>query len=203
MSVKVQVSTLARGEGAYRSCAKTGLIATIAAGTATAGHLWAVRWPAVLAGGDRRARVVLQRLLVKWRTITGFTGAQEVALDLYKLTAYTVAHSGGTAVAATKKVTAGPAALLTGQVATTIELTAGTQTIGTDPIASNSFSELATAATVPKGALDLYLSTEDLDRHPVVLDQNEGLLLRNTILMGAAGTARVIVEMDWLEVVRY
>lgn len=206
MGVQVQVSTLKKGEGAYRSGAKTGLLTVISAPTATAGHIWAARWsPPVPGAASAHARqyAVIQRLRARWYTIAGFTAAQEVGLDLFRMTAYTAAHTGGNALTPSPKRASVPASLMTGRISTTGDLTAGTQTIDTDPIAGGVFSELAAAATVPKGAFEIYLSTEDLDRYPIVLAPNEGLLLRNSILMGAGGTARVIVEMDWLEVVRY
>jgi hypothetical protein len=213
MSAASQIYTLKTREGAYRSAAKSGLITTIAAGTASAGHVWAARWAPPITPGttvpEKRRFAVLQRFRARWFTITGFTAAQEVALDLFRVTAYTAAHAGGSAITPSAKRTSFPAALMTGRVAAAVELTNGTETFDTDPIASGVFSELAAAATVPKGLVELYLSTEDLDRHPIILgpgsvaSPGEGLVLRNSVLMGAAGTARLVVEMDWLEVERY
>lgn len=201
MAEHVQVYTLGPQEGAYRSCAVSGLITVVAAGTATAGHLSTLRWAP--AATSNLVSAVLQRFRATWYTIAGFTAAQEVGFDLYKLTAYTAAHTGGNAVTPTKKRAAFAAATMTGRIADTGELTAGTQTIGTDPIGSSRYAELAAGAAVPKGVHRLELTTEDLDRYPVVLGVNEGLLLRNSILMGAAGTARLVVEADFLELKRY
>jgi hypothetical protein len=194
-------------EGAYRDGPSTGLITGVAAGTASAGHIWAVRWaPSTAAGAlavEKRRFALITRLRARWFTIAGFTAAQEVLLSLFKLTGYAAPHTGGSAITPSKKRTAAPTSLMTGRIATTGALTAGTQAIDTDPIATGAFSELAAAATVPKGFFELFLSTEDMAQYPIVLAPNEGLLLRNEILMGAGGTARVVVEMDWLEVERY
>lgn len=205
MGIQVQVYTLKTGEGAYRSGAKTGLLTGVAAGDATAGHLWAVRFPAVAATSvrEKRKRAIIQRLRARWFTVAGFTAAQEIGLELFKLTGYTAPHTGGAAVTPSKKVTAFAAPLMTGRIGTTGALTAGTQTLDTDPIAGGAYAELAAAATVAKGSIDLSMTTEDLDRHPLVLAPDEGLVLRNTIAMGAGGTARLIVELDWLEVERF
>ena len=209
-AVRVQTLRKSKGlasaysEGAYRSGAHTGLLAGVAAGTATAGHIWTARWAP--AATDYRKKAVLQRLRVRWFTIAGFTAAQEVGLELFRLTAYTAAYSGGTGAAAltpSAKSSAFPASLMAGRISGSDALTAGTQTLDTDPIGAASFAELAAAATVPKGAFEIFLSTEDLDRHPIILAPNEGLVLRNLVAMGAGGTARVTVEMDWLEVERY
>ena len=196
-------------EGAYRSGKYSGLITTVAAGTGTAGHLWAARWsvPAATQLLDKRRVAVLQRLRIRAKTIAGFTAAQEFQIALYKMTAYTAAHTGGSAVVAEKKLNTMPAPLLTQRIAAAAELTAGTHTIGTDPIGADSSAELAAAATVAKGSAEIFLSSEDLIQHPIELFDTgaaaEGLLLRNEILMGAGGTVRLTVEMDWLELQRY
>ena len=197
-------------EGSYKAGKYSGLITTVAAGTATAGHLWAARWsvPAATALTDKRRVAVLQRLRIRAKTIAGFTAAQEFQLALFKLTGYTAAHTGGTAEVPEKKFTGitptlMPAPLMTIRIAAAAELTAGTHTIGTDPIASDSFAELAAGAAVPKGGVEIFLSTEDLIQHPIMLVDGEGLLVRNEVLMGAAGTVRLCVEMDWHELQRY
>jgi len=209
MPIGVQVTSLKSREGAYRVAAVSGLITGVAAATATAGHLFAVRW-APTTDKERQAFLVLQRLRARMFTIAGYTAAQEVGIDLSILRTYSAAHTGGTAVTLTgnnqKKKAALPASFIPAsnmQIATTGALTAGTHTFDAQPIGYGVFAELAAAATVPKGVAEIYLSTEDLDRFPVVLSANEGLCIRNTILQGAGGTARLVVEMDWLEVTRY
>lgn len=194
-----------RGEGAYRTGAASGLIAGVTTGSATNGHIWACRW-APTAATALQQKALIQRLRVRAFTIAGYTAAQEVRLALFKMTGYTVAHSGGTGAAAltpSLKRTGMPAAVMTGRIAGTDQLTAGTQTLDTDPIAGAAYAELAAAATVAKGSLEIFLSTEDLTEHPIVLSANEGLLVRNEVAQGAGGTMRLVVEMDWLEVERY
>lgn len=206
MSANVSIQNLKSSrEGAYRTGAKSGLITTIAAGDATNGHVWAARWAPDVTNtpAAMRRAALIQRLRVRCFTIAGFTAAQEFSLALFKLTGYTAAHSAGTALAPTKKRVAHPAPLMTGQIALAVQLTAGTQVIAAEPIAVGVSSELAAAATVQKGVIDMFLSTEDLAEYPIVLAPNEGLLLRNEIVMGAVGTARLVVEMDWLELERY
>lgn len=190
-------------EGSYRSGAATGLITAIAAGSGSAGHLWAARWAPVTS--DPRKFCVIKRFRATWYTITGFTAAQEVSLQLFKLTGYTAAHAGGTVLTPDKKQRTSimPAPLLTGRIAAAAELTNGTEVLGTDPIAQASFSELATGAAVPKGFFPLSFIPDDCQGGPFALETGEGLLLRNGIVMGAAGTARVVIEFDWQEMTRY
>lgn len=195
-------NNLRSGEGAYDNGGYSGLITGIAsAGSATNGHIWALRF--VAAAADKRRFAVIQRLRARLFTITGYTAAQEVQMALFRLTGYTAAHTGGSAVTPSKKRTSAPTSLMTGRMASTGQLTAGTQTLDTDPIRSASYAELAAAATVPKGMVEIFMSTEDLAEHPIVLANNEGLLLRSEIAQGAGGTGRLSVEVDWLEVERY
>lgn len=213
-----QLRQLRQGEGAYSIAAVSGVFSGVAAGTTSAGHIFALRWPALAAGAlaDVRTRFVLQRLRAKWRTNAGFTAAQQVAMDLSIVRTYTAAHTGGVAsmTPSQKRTTfppqgtvPGPAASLVTaanlQIANAGALTNGTEVFDAQPIKWDSFAELAAAATVFKGTMELFLSQEDLDRYPVVLAPNEGLVIRNLVAMGAGGTAQLAVELDWLEVVRY
>jgi hypothetical protein len=192
----------AGGEGAYVDGSYSGLITGIAsAGSATNGHLWAVRF--ATAAGDKRRAAVIQRLRARLFTATGYTAAQEVTLTLFKLTGFTALHTGGSAVTPSKKWTGYPATLMTGRIAGTGQLTAGTQTLDTDPIRTATYAELAAAPTVPKGVIDLFMSTEDLAESPLAIGNNEGLLIRSEIAQGGGGVARLAVEMDWAEVVRF
>lgn len=205
-SVEQVGSAIRRGEGAYRVAAVSGLLTGVAAASATAGHIFAARWSP--AATSKLQRAVIQRLRARWFTIAGFTSAQEVGLSLSILRGYTASHAGGTAVTLTgdngkKRQSLPTSAMADMRIGTTGALTAGTHTFDAQPIGQASFAELAAAATVPTGAFDLFLSTEDLDRYPIVLAKDEGIALRNTVSMGAGGTARVVVEIDWLELERY
>lgn len=184
--------------GRYRLGMQSGLITTIAAASATAGHLFAFRW------GSAVSVCLIHKIAVEWTTIAGFTAAQEVGLDLVRATAYSASHTGGTAAVLTapnlKKRQSMAASLLTdARMATTTALTAGTHTLDGQGMAFGGFAELAAGATVGKGrfALDVVF---DNDHGPLELATNEGLILRNAILMGAGGTARVKIEMSWSEV---
>jgi hypothetical protein len=188
-------------ETAYVDGTFSGLLTAVAAGTSNAGHLWACRF-ATSSTDDRKAAVI-QRLRVRGFTVSGYTAAQEVLLAVYKLTGYTTAHTGGFAIVPQKKKESFTAPLMTGRCGNTGALTAGTHTIGGTALRAASFAELAAGATIPKGSIDILMSTEDLDRYPLVLANNEGILVRNEIAMGAGGTMRIVVEMDWNEVTVY
>ncbi len=187
--------------GHYLMVATSGLLTTIAAGTATAGHIFVVRAPATNV-------MVITRLAVKWRTVVGFSAAQEVFLKVFRLTGFSANYSGGTDIVLTtpqfKKRASYPSTTIQqARIGSTGALTAGTQTLDTNEFASDSCWDLAAGATVPKKELNMQCGTIHPGNHPLVLTGNEGFIVRNEILMGAAGTGRLIVEMDWFETATY
>lgn len=198
---KANRATMRAIEGTrYRLGFQSGLVTGVAAATASAGHLFAFRW------GSAAGVALIHRVRAKWVTVAGFTAAQEIGLDMIRATGYSASHSSGTAVTLAapnlKKRQSHAASLLTdARGPTTGALTAGTHTLDAQAMAYAGYSELAAGATVPKGAMLL-----DFDAHmdfgggPLELATNEGFIIRNTVLMGAGGTARLSVEVDWTEV---
>jgi hypothetical protein len=174
----------------YSIVGVSGLLTTVAARTASAGHVFAARF----ASASKVFAVT--RLRVYWQTIAGFTAAQEMALAAFKLTSYSAAHTGGTAITALARSPEFAASGLSARIGTTGALTAGTQTIGAQ-LLQGSFSELADSSLLYKGFIDE--QREDPD-HPIcVLENEEGILVSNEILMGAGGTGRLTVEIDGFE----
>jgi len=213
MGVPVQASNLKRGEGAYRTSLSSGLLTGVAAAGATTGHIWAFRFAPAAGVQPAPKFAVITRLRAKLQTITGFTVAQEVGIDLSVARTYTAFHTGGTSATLTttnaKKIdlptNAGvtpPSSASQMMIGTTGALTAGTQTLDAQPIAAEPHIELAAAITVYGGFSQISMDTGDLLEYPIALATNEGLILRNTVAMGAAGTARLVVELDWLELLR-
>lgn len=207
-----------QGGNHFRIGAISGLLTGVAAGTASAGHIFAARWnPPTNAGGDKRPKFALvTRLKAQLVTITGYTAEQEVGIDASIVRAYTASHTGGTAIPiptlangnTNKKRSVAPFAnsasadsvMADLRIATTAALTNGTETFDSTAVAVDAYEDLADAAAVAAGRAQIYLSTEDLSGHPIVLSPSEGIVIRNRILMGAGGTARLIVELDWAEV---
>jgi hypothetical protein len=179
------------GRAHYRMTAVSGLITGVVAGTATAGHLFVFRNP------SSSVLLYVTRARFGWYTTTGFTAAQEMALELFRASSYSAAHTGGTAVTAQKRKTSYAASAATARIATTGELTAGTHTLGSQPLLRRGVVELADGAAVVKRTFDLdWIPRDD---HPEALAQNEGLILRNAVAMGAAGVGRLVAEIDYFE----
>jgi len=186
--------------GAYRLQAGTGLLAGVAAGSATAGHVFAFRW----AQAGKFA--VIERAVAKWRTIAGFTAAQEVGLDLVVARGYAALHTGGTAIplagdAFKKRTTHGTSNANDVRIGTTAALSAPNGLV-LSQLGADGFAELAAGITTPKGFFNVEFAPE-FPTYPLVLAAGEGLIVRNLVAMGAGGTARVYVEVDWREVDAY
>lgn len=186
------------GVGRYRLGFQSGAVTGVAAATATAGHVFAFRW------GSSASVALIHRVTARWITIAGFTTAQEVGLDLIRATAYSASHTGGTAVVLAapnlKKRQSHAASVLTdARGPTTAALTAGTHTLDGQPMAFAGASELATGAAVQKTPFLLDFNCDISLGGPLELATNEGFIIRNVIAMGAAGTARLSIEVDWTE----
>jgi len=199
------------GANIFRLGATSGLIT----GTSANGVILAWRNPS-----SEKAQRLLY-LALKLRTVSGFTAAQEVALAAHVVTSFATAnYSGGTDLSDPASnpayVNAGlmlnsaysyttprtKSVLATGNVriATTGALThAGSPVIQSQPFLWDTFSELATVATVQKGLCDLiYAPDRDVDHH-LDFGSDAGFVVRLPIALGAGGTVRLNVEAVWAE----
>lgn len=192
----------------YRLAAVSGLITGVSAD----GVLFAFRNPTSSGKPlhllDVRARA---------RTIAGFTAAQELALGAHFVSSFVAAnYSGGTDLsnpasnpayvlegasldaATSYTVTRSESVLATGNVriAGTDALThAGSPVIRSQPFAYDAYADLAAAATVQKGRLDLGYAPE-LSQP---LGEDAGFIVKAPIALGAGGTVRLFVEVRWFE----
>jgi hypothetical protein len=189
-------------ERTFHVCLSTGLITLIDAATSTAGQIGVFRWLSTTHSAlIHRARAV-------WSTVTPFTNAQEVGMDLVVARAFTAESA--TVGAVTYSFAANDGKIWTKQnapsatapsffVSGTAVLTAGTHTLDGAPLDRCQMVELAAAGTPYRGTMAVDFNPTASNRPPLRLDANEGLILRNTILMGAAGTARVVFAIDLTE----
>lgn len=185
--------TIFQVASSYKQTVTTGAITTIAAGTATAGHILALRNP---TSATRTIR--LRSLEVEFILTTAFGAAQEWGFDVFIARSYTAAHTAQTALDFTgttgRKRVGYDAATLTGRIAGTGALTAGTHTLDTNAIARASVWCGAVGAS-----LNRYYDFTAADPYGILLAADEGIVARNTILMGATGVGKVHFTIEWDE----
>jgi hypothetical protein len=180
-----------QAEGYYRFGQVTGLVTAAAANS----ELFQLRWT------DSTHLALIQYLRVRCVLTTAFTTAQELIHDVILATGFSAAGSGGT------QVVPGAANLMKRsqfpqskaqelRLATTTGLGAGTKNLNTHAIAAMHGWAGAQGAVVNDLVLD-FTNTAD---YPIVLSQNEGLIVRNGVLMGAVGVVKVSVEVAWAEI---
>lgn len=193
--------------GHYRLSAVTG---TLAAALAANAQLFYLRWT------DATRFCVITSFRAQFQALTAFTAATltDFGFDLHKATAVS-AGGGGTdlgALVKTRMRTSMGASLLDAaglmRVATTGALTALTTLDGT-PIAQSLGDAQRVnpaAATEEQRVNDPTLTFyPDIARgeYPLVLAQNEGLVLRNRTVWPAAGTGLVQIYIAWAEVTAF
>ena len=121
---------------------------------------------------------------------------------------FTTSDSAGTALTLTgnafKKRTSMGTTLVTDirKSAVAAGLTAGTRTLDTDAMMEMSTQQVITTPNIT--AYNKIIDFTNAGDHPLVLAQNEGIIVRGpTVVFGAAGTANLLVEMAWAEVAAY
>lgn len=180
--------------GEYRVAEFSGLSTVLAAN----GEVFQFRWT------DAANLCVLRSLNIRAAVITGFTAAQELGFSASMVSNWSADGSGGTAI------TPGATNLLkrsnypqskvgSMRIATTGVLTAGTKTIYTNPFLVGMGKTLAAAATVQDASIDESVDFDAGRAGPIVIQQNQGFVVRNNILMGAAGTVRWAIQAEWAE----
>jgi hypothetical protein len=173
--------------GFFRYGGISGAATVIAAGTATAGHVYVLRNPA-----DSGKRVHIASLRLAFLPSVAFGAAQLVRLGVYKFSAYSAPHTGGTAITPAKRRTdQTQASVAAARIADTGALTAGTHTIGSvQPLFT--IGGWGTVPTFDK-------TFAPADEYVEVIQPGEGLLVRNEVLMGASGVGVFVVEPEGWE----
>ncbi len=188
----------------HRMLVSTGAVTLIAAKTTTAGQLATFRW-----GDTSGVRAYVYHVAAKFMPTTAYSTAQETGCDLIVARAYTATCTGGTAIdvggtiAHSGELRTGQlASLLTSmRVASTTALTGGTYVLDANPIAKCGGYTSAVGITVPPAptaGMEVLFHAGD-DEQPIELAQDEGLMIRNTILMGTAGVGYWDFLFRWRE----
>jgi hypothetical protein len=155
---------------------------------------------------------VIRRIGIGFVQTVGWTAGAAHEYSLFVARGWTVSDSGGTAVTvaanSNKMRTSGdPSGFNTPsdiRVATTSTYTAGTRTLDTNPIATTIFSasQVAVASAIYPQQYNLIHDVNTGD-HPIILDNNEGLVINNVTVFPAAGNARMFFNIEWFETTAY
>lgn len=187
------------GGGYYRVIGQTGTLAAgLAAGTATAGHIYAFRNPHV------STLCVINSLTVRFQTLTDFTAATvtDLGFDVFRMTGFTSQYTTNKANPTPSKMRTSFASTVLGAtdlaVATTTGMTTFTGTLDTSPFDA-SIADMNQTASFPT----LEYTPQKNHGYPLTLAQNEGFLVRNRGVWPAAGTGIVQVEVSWSEVTAF
>ena len=168
----------------------------IAATLATVSPLFSFRW------GDTTRLGIPDFISVGVSVNTVITTSVSMPIELFVARSFTASDTGGTTVTLTgnnnKYRTSFATSLVTdARIATTGTLTAGTRTLDSQAAAMIP-CVTGTAIGVPLAMTTIY-SRSSL--FPIVLAQDEGLIIRNQAAGPATGTFTLHVQMRWFETV--
>ncbi len=182
--------------GAYRLNMMSTELTLVAAQTATLGHIGSFR------NASSTLSVVVDAISCKfWFTVLP-TVLQEFGLGLFMARSYTASHTGGAAATITtnngKLRTSYPTlADISMRMGTTGALTAGTHTLDAQSFASSgTYCMAANAAAHQSVGFELnYAPGPGVGK--ILLAQNEGFVLTNSILGGTAAKWNVSMAVDF------
>lgn len=185
--------------GSYSVSLFTGAYTVAAANT----PMFSMRFVAGSAGQAQIA--MIQRIALTIVPTVAFTAAQQVSYGAYVARSFSAVDSGGAAATLTgnnnklrtSMTTAQSAATGDMRIATTGTLTAGTRTLDSQAFAVASAWVPSTLVAQPITQVILYENFAG--DQPLVLATQEGIIINNLILMGAAGVLSIGVTVEWTE----
>lgn len=186
--------------GAYSVAQVTGNIAaTLAAGST----LFSARW------GDATRFGMLEWIRASAAVVTAVTTGVIFDLEAIIARSFTASDTGGTPINLAapfqkRRVSMGASLFTDMRIATTGTLTPGTRTPDAQAIGRlQGFTGTALGTKIFDSNPQYLYRREDPNEHPVILAQNEGILIRNPLVGPATGTFAVLIEMGWMEVSSY
>lgn len=188
--------------GHYRVNHRTALVNTQAANS----RLFEVR------NSHATNLLVPTRLTLKWLQTAAHTAAIEDSLDVFKVTGFTAVDTTGspvTPVGSKKRASMADfpgSAVIRGNAIAGLAAGMTGGTLAKDGGAVGQLPQwllaaLPTAGTLVTQVLDVL---DDVNgTHPFVFAQNEGFIVENRVLLGAAAGSMVYVDFSWAEVTAY
>lgn len=155
--------------------------------------------------------IILTKLYLRLVQLSNPTAAIEVRISATIARGYTVSDStNGTALTLTgnntkKRTSMATCGLEIRETAAAAGATGGTKTADNDPFMLMSLWELATLPTgvpAPEAVRDYEPNIDDGD-HPYIFAQNEGFVIKNDVVLGAAAAGILYYEIGWAEVTTY
>ena len=148
--------------------------------------------------------ILVRRVALGFVTTTAFTTAQGLTYNLFRANGFTVSDSGGTVMytAGANKhrnsftnITSAPDIRISAAAA----LTAGTRTLEGQPmgVLNGSSTAVGTSMAIQN------IFSHDPEDYPLVLAQNEGLVITNGIAMGAVGVINLQCLIEYAEVTSF
>lgn len=185
--------------GTYSVSLFTGAYTTAAANST----MFSMRF---VAGSTGLAQIaMIQRIAITIVPTVAFTAAQQVSYGAYVARSFSAVDSGGTAATLTGNNNKLRTSMSTTQLAATGDmrisstgaLTAGTRTLDSQAFAVASAWVPSTLVAQPIQQVILYENFAG--DQALVLANQEGLIINNLILMGAAGVLSIGVTVEWTE----
>jgi hypothetical protein len=190
--------------GEYRASFMSGAVTLAAAETTTAGHMFVMRVPTA-----ETKKAIIRYVGCEFATVTAAGAQQPMGYSLIVARAFTVAYTGGTAIdmftiTGSQKVRTDQATTLftanNVRMCTTAGLTAGTQTLDSQAYSRKMFLSPVLGEVARVDLLDARDDGVNSVRSPIELAADEGIVVRNTILMGATLVGNLIINVEWDEV---
>lgn len=184
--------------GTYQLSAATGAITTLAAN----GPIFSFRW----APGTGQV-CVIKRVAIGFNATTGFTTGQAMGFGMYFARSFTASDTVGTAITpilgnSNKNRSTQMTSMVTdARISAAAVLTAGTRTLDSQALGLTQFYAPTTTAGTLLASTNLV--SYNLDDYPLVLQNNEGFVITNQILMGAAGVGTAYINVEWFEANSY
>jgi len=190
--------------GHYQVAAATGVMA---AGLAANAPIFSARW------GDATRFALIQKLSITGLRTTLAFAVGVITLEAFIARAFTVSDSSGTAITLTgdnqnMRTSMGASLFTDMRIASTATLTAGTRTLDTQAVGMIvTHSSAGTGGATPiigsqfLPITDLFECDVTDGEHPIVLAQNEGIIVRATV--PATGTWNIGIQMKWAEVAAF
>lgn len=180
--------------GSFNLSAASGALTGIAANA----PVFSFRW----ASGVGQL-CVIKRVSVNFVCTTGFTAGQSMGYNLVVARNFLASDTVGTAVAVgytqnNKNRTSLYNSTVTDcRISAAAALTAGTRTLDANSLGSTYFyAQTTTAGTLLQNTPLVSYNWND---YPLILQNNEGFVITNALLMGAAGVGTLTVNVEWFE----